>query len=61
VAGPLTKAFAERAMTIARAEDMDDGRPLTAFVQLVLDCHHNMREVLSRIQAGAMLDRADAA
>jgi replication-associated recombination protein RarA len=62
VAGPLTKAFAERAMTIAQAEGLDGGKPLAAFIQLALDCRHNLREMLSRIQAGAMLpEQRDAA
>jgi replication-associated recombination protein RarA len=55
VAGPLTKAFAERARTIAQAEALD-GKPIGDYVQLALECKHNLREMLSRIQAGAMLD-----
>jgi hypothetical protein len=55
VAGPLTQAFAERARQIAQSENLD-GRPLSAYLQLVLECRHNLREMLSRIQAGAMLD-----
>ena len=55
VAGPLTKAFAERALTIARAEGLD-GKPLEAYMQLALDCKHSLRAMLTRIEAGVMLE-----
>jgi replication-associated recombination protein RarA len=53
VAGPLTKAFAERARTIAQAEGVD-GKPMDDYVALALECRHNLRDMLSRMEAGAM-------
>lgn len=50
----LADLFAARALEIARAEDLDNGKPLAAFKRLVMDARNNMRMVLSRIQAGAM-------
>jgi replication-associated recombination protein RarA len=52
--GPLTRAFAERALTIARKEGLD-GQPIGAYERLALECRHNLRQMLSRIEAGEML------
>lgn len=53
-AGPLTKAFAKRALEIARAEGCD-GQPIERYERLALECKHNLRQMLSRIEAGEML------
>lgn len=50
----LAKAFAERARTIAQAEGLD-GQPADKYVRLANECRSNFREMLSRIEAGAML------
>lgn len=52
--GPLTKAFAQKALTIARAEGLD-GRPIGEYERLALDCKHNLRRMLSEIESGCML------
>ena len=53
-AGPLTHAFAKRALEIARAENID-GQPLERYIKLALECKHNLRQMLSKIEAGEML------
>jgi DNA polymerase-3 subunit gamma/tau len=46
--------FAIRARKIAEAEQLD-GKPITAYVNLVRECKYNLREVLQRIECGVML------
>lgn len=46
---------AEYAMNVARAEGLD-GKPIAAYVRLINDCGGSLREALSRIDRGAMLD-----
>jgi DNA polymerase III gamma/tau subunit len=51
----LAEAFAERALEIARAENLD-GKPLKAYIELVRQKWNNFRAVLQEIESGAMLD-----
>jgi len=50
----LAKAFAERARTIAQAHGLD-GQPIERYVRLANECKSNFREMLQRIESGAML------
>ncbi len=50
---PLTIAFAARARQIAVSEGLD-GKPMSDYVNLALSCKHNLRQMLSKIEAGAM-------
>src|SRR5205823_5413857 len=49
----MAYAFAVRARMIARNEGLD-GQPLEKYLALVQRCKLNMREVISRIDAGEM-------
>jgi DNA polymerase III gamma/tau subunit len=51
----LAKAFAQRAMEIALAENLD-GRPFEQYLRLVQTHRNNMRSVLNAIESGAMQD-----
>jgi replication-associated recombination protein RarA len=50
----LTRAFAVKALTIAQREGLD-GQPVEVYERLALECKHNLRQMLSRIEAGEML------
>lgn len=50
----LAKVFAERALEIARAENLD-GRPLEEYIRLAQKCKNSMRAMLAKIEAGEML------
>lgn len=46
---------AEYAQRVAQSEGLD-GKPIAAYVRLINDCGGSLREALSRIDRGAMLD-----
>lgn len=50
----LELAFAIRAREIAQAENLD-GQGLDAYISLARSCRCNMREMLTRLESGAML------
>ncbi len=50
----LAQLMADRAREIAALEGLD-GQPAQRYARLVQDCHNNFREVLQKIDAGAVL------
>lgn len=54
----LAKTFAERAREIAQAHGLD-GQPIEKYVRLAKDCRNNLRDMLNRIEAGAMIGGAE--
>jgi replication-associated recombination protein RarA len=48
-------AFANRVQQVAVTEGLD-GKPLDAYVQLILECKGNMRQALQRVASGEMLE-----
>jgi len=49
----LAAAFAARAQEIAQAEGLD-GKPMSAYLRLVQDCHNSMRDALQLVGKGTM-------
>jgi DNA polymerase-3 subunit gamma/tau len=51
----LAQSFAAKARQIAEAEGLN-GKPESAYLRLVQDCHNNMRRVLQRIGSREMME-----
>jgi replication-associated recombination protein RarA len=51
----LAEAFAQRALTVARAEGLD-GQPIERYVKLARECKNNMRAMLQRVESGEMIE-----
>lgn len=51
VPSDLTRTFAAHAKQIAEREGLD-GQPVARYERLALECNHNLRQMLSRIEAG---------
>ncbi len=54
----LAEPFANRAREIAQANGLD-GQPIEKYIRLAKDCRNNLRDMLSRIEAGAMCVEAE--
>lgn len=54
----LARAFAARALEIARAEGLDGGATEATLYRLAQECRNNMRELLTTIESGALLRRS---
>jgi replication-associated recombination protein RarA len=52
-AGPDTRQIAAYVQGVAQKHELD-GQPIEAYIGLALRCKHNLRQMLSRIEAGEM-------